>query len=611
MAQTEFLTIDPVKRIKKQIRNICDSYSHPWDILAELSQNSIDAIYDWEEEHSDLDKEHKIDIEIDKQRKSIKFRDTGIGFDVDEAPILLAPNSTDKDTNELTVGEKGVGLTFCIFQSNKFTLDTKSTSGKYKGTIELPRNWKNNHNYDLEDIPKIEDSKNKESFRPEETHTEIILEDIVFSDELEGENIFTLSTERLSYLLRTKTAIGATKTRKEKDTNIDINLKIIENDGSETSREIQYGYYYPHLFWDDDDVVDLLNFQSREDAIKLKSKEKKEILTNKCWKIEDSFVQNGKEIYYYGFFVQSKEDWEKIAKRNGLYKEKDEDGEVKELDIGSGFYTATKGMPTGIDIRFPSNVGESGYWGNIFLLYEYDGFKFDIGRKYIPGSTQKMLRKYAKENFKTFNFWKKFIRDKDENDSSPDPRPPQISRMDRKDRFYELSRLPDLNLFDEGFLKTPDGQEAAVAGIFHELIGRGKLSCYRCMKTGYKQDYDFWGKYVIDVDKIGENMQKHLDCDEIDDNIVIEFKFDGSNIISDVENRRKYFKDIDLLVCWKINRESFEELGISVEPIKEENVFYYGSNLQIVWPSEYELGEEFSTKPVLVLQKFTDDIKTG
>jgi hypothetical protein len=40
----DFLSKPTPQRIKKEMKNICDSYNHPWDFLSELCQNSVDAI---------------------------------------------------------------------------------------------------------------------------------------------------------------------------------------------------------------------------------------------------------------------------------------------------------------------------------------------------------------------------------------------------------------------------------------------------------------------------------------------------------------------------------------------------------------------------------------
>src|SRR3989338_4832075 len=111
---TDFLKLSTVKKLKKHIQNICNSYSHPWDVLAELAQNSVDGIKLWNERNPRIKKEHKILVTINRNSKSIKFFDTGIGLDPEKAPLLLGPDETDKDEIESQIGEKGVGLTFAL-----------------------------------------------------------------------------------------------------------------------------------------------------------------------------------------------------------------------------------------------------------------------------------------------------------------------------------------------------------------------------------------------------------------------------------------------------------------------------------------------------------------
>ena len=80
-----------INNIRKSIRGIDDSYNNFWDILAELLQNSVDAINAKEE------KKGSIYIEIDSIKKSILVRDDGIGIKRDEIPRLLRLFSTNKE----------------------------------------------------------------------------------------------------------------------------------------------------------------------------------------------------------------------------------------------------------------------------------------------------------------------------------------------------------------------------------------------------------------------------------------------------------------------------------------------------------------------------------
>ena len=68
-----------ISNIRKSILNIDDSYNNYWDILAELLQNSVDAII---KRSSDEGRaiSGRIDIKIDCQKKEIEITDDGCGI---------------------------------------------------------------------------------------------------------------------------------------------------------------------------------------------------------------------------------------------------------------------------------------------------------------------------------------------------------------------------------------------------------------------------------------------------------------------------------------------------------------------------------------------------
>lgn len=205
MSGTDFLTVNPAQRVKKEIENIYQSYSHPWDILAELAQNSVDAIKEWEERFPEEDKDHYINIKINKNNNSIEIKDSGVGIKPDRVPQLLAPNGTDKAGKRSTIGEKGVGLTFCIFCCNKFNLETTSKNGYYEGEINFARDWREEETIEGDSIPKIEnENKEKEKFDPSETETKVLLKDVKVEED--GKDIFSLTPKRLSMPLRRRSS---------------------------------------------------------------------------------------------------------------------------------------------------------------------------------------------------------------------------------------------------------------------------------------------------------------------------------------------------------------------------------------------------------------------
>ena len=78
------------KEIRHQIRGILESYTHDWDILAELCQNAVDAI-----RMADRPRGH-IQLRVDGTRGLISCTDNGIGIPPKEFERLLRPFGTDK-----------------------------------------------------------------------------------------------------------------------------------------------------------------------------------------------------------------------------------------------------------------------------------------------------------------------------------------------------------------------------------------------------------------------------------------------------------------------------------------------------------------------------------
>ena len=85
MAKIAFLKF-PLSSVRRSIKDIDDSYRNPWDLYAELAQNSVDAIRKMQMESNE---KGRITITINSQEKSIIFEDNGCGISYDELPQLL------------------------------------------------------------------------------------------------------------------------------------------------------------------------------------------------------------------------------------------------------------------------------------------------------------------------------------------------------------------------------------------------------------------------------------------------------------------------------------------------------------------------------------------
>ncbi|MDO4270649.1 MAG: ATP-binding protein [Eubacteriales bacterium] len=531
----DFLT-PTLNQIRQSIRGIDDSYNNFWDILAELIQNSVDAI----NRAADFT-QGEIDLYIDCRRKEISIRDNGCGIAPEKLVELLRPFSTDKLEDESQIGEKGVGLKFAYFQSTYFKIITGNDSGSAQAEISDARLWK------LQTSPEylsVSYEKYSEPFRG----TEIILKGI------ENEQLFSLSIPQMKYILRTKTAVGNTSAIWKEVSPIKIVLEMTDYNGGHAKEGISYSYFLPTDMLLPHEQISLDEFEEWLHGGDRTDLEKRTKLRNKVIAAKGSFLHGGyREIRYWACFVPSRRIWDQLCLKEGLATDSllsDENwlNEKSFVLHRPGIYTAVKGMPTGITVEHPS-AGYSGYWSNMFILFEDDCLSFDIGRKSIHGLTANIYKGYAKEIFNRFlQYIVKYVSGSVE---------PYSAEWNKEALIDEIKALPDLSHSAIKFGKNPKDQEASVAAIFYELIGAGHISDVEPLISGYRSKYDLYAKWN------GRT-------------VVIEFKSHLKNIVKDFDDARKVFDEMDYIVCWEVTDEDVEklyQLSITIEQLNEPSLF--------------------------------------
>ena len=275
--------------IRKSIRGIDDSYNNFWDIIAELVQNSVDAINKTEE------KKGKIKIIINSIKKSIQVIDTGIGIERDKIPILLTPFSTDKEDDRETIGEKGVGLKFVLFESDNFIMKTTTSSSTEKFVVKIPgaKTWKKSTSE--EDFCLNLSSEDKEDFRGTD----------VYIDGIENQQLFELDFEALKYVIRTKTAIGNVLNLFNDNQYIDVTLECTDQASNTKEEKIDFKYWIPTESLGKKDLFDLDDFKNWliENPTSSDS-EKRNKLKNRIMYKKGEFKHNSvRTIKYWSCFV--------------------------------------------------------------------------------------------------------------------------------------------------------------------------------------------------------------------------------------------------------------------------------------------------------------------
>jgi hypothetical protein len=528
MADTNFLLPD-INQIRHSIRDIDDSYNNDWDLLAELCQNAVDAI------RLCSDRAGKIELSVDAISKSISIYDNGIGIDPDEMPFLLKPFSTNKMSNDNTIGEKGVGLTYVMFSSNYFEVISGTEKGASKGIIKNAHNWKlRTDNTKLS----LEHKKLDDPF----SGTKVMLRDVAQIP------LFNLTFEQLKYVLLTRTALGNTLSIWGNAVNIDILLKFKDQNGQEHEETLPYQYWVVYRDLADHEIIDLDDFVSYAEVAERSDLDKRRKLKDKIIYKKGKLIheRDNREINYVACFVPSRNTWNKLTVSSGLFTEQQLDNQEYLENFGyakfqEGITVSVKGMPTGISIDHPS-TGYAGYWSNIFILFEDRRIKFDIGRKSIHGMQARVYKEYARAIFNEFlKYVTKYVTGEVNVDVD----------WDKDETFAEIDKLINIGSDKIKFQKTPKDQEAGVAAIFYELIGKGVINQITPLISGYRSRYDLYAKW-------GHKK------------VVIDFKSRLRNVLRDFSDQTKMFDQLDCLVCWDVSEEdeqAFSDMAITLEPI--------------------------------------------
>lgn len=525
-----------INQIRRSIRGIDDSYNNFWDILAELIQNSVDAIRKSENAACG-----EIVLHIDCQKGEISIKDNGCGIAADKLIELLRPFSTDKADDETQIGEKGVGLKFAYFQSNFFSIRTGNAGETSYVEIKDARLWKQQTN---DEQLSLVFEKEEDTF----VGTEIVLRGI------ENEQLFSLSIPQMKYIIRTRTAAGNTTAIWANIDPINITLDMKDYNGASETAQLDYKFCLPTENLSPNDQIDLDEFEEWLHAGDRTDLDKRNKLRDKVITARGTILHQGyRNINYWVCFLPSRSIWEKLSVNSSLASSEllSDENWLNEKGVvlyRPGIFTSVKGMPTGINVEHPS-TGYAGYWSNIFILFEDQALKFDIGRKSIHGLTSNIYRGHAKDIFNRFlQYVVKYVSGSVE---------PQAAEWNKEALIEEIKQLPNLNSNITKFIKNPKDQEASVAAIFYELIGSGRITDVEPIISGYRNKYDLYAKWNNRT-------------------VIIEFKAHLKNVVKDFDDARKMFDEMDYIVCWEVTDEDIaklHQLSIAVEEVHESTLF--------------------------------------
>ena len=561
---------------RDEARNILDSYAHPWDVLAELTQNAVDAIeLSRRTEHAlaaNRGAAHvsTIQITIDAQQRSVTVRDDGVGISASEIIGVLKPHFSCKRGKSLR-GEKGVGLTYIALVGNKLTIRTKSADGSRQATVIGAQDWIGRSRQ----LPTIEITP-LAVLPTSSTFTEVEVGEIPRASAGDDElDIFELNFKQLAFLLRTRTAIGSTRTlfSDAPDLDIQVRLAVKSAEGLLSAGPIDFSYFTPAELLPKKQLIEL------KDVIYLLGRAEGSKINGRSIYFSKNYLsKGGKDIKVYCFLTSRR-----------VFREESEKLKLPEdLRIQGGVYVATKGMPTGILLPTPK-TGRAGYWPNFYMVVEYDNVKLDLGRKSITGPrVVEMLSKQAGDVFNDVDRYIKYAVREEEGTLDA-----VLSQAELQDELIDIRGEPAVT-FEDGrggkdlplqypMLREPKLEQDVVA-MFAMVLARGLLP-YELLRVSSIYRYDAFIRF------------RHGNQTAV---LVAEFKFAGESILKDLSEAKARYGQLQLLVCWSLDLDKLRQEGFIVDILDGSRHDLPGTTHRLAFPSSANVKDQ--PIAVIVLQ---------
>jgi hypothetical protein len=494
------------------------------------------------------------------------------------------------------VGEKGVGLTYAVFSGDRFEIESRcSGSGTAAGTVLNAQSWLNTSAAParpaFQKTPigqergetKIIDGKEY----PLDSFTRISVSEILPPEN--DVNVFLLDAYQLKLLLQTHTAVGVTRSLFSPavhdgfDTYINFELK-----NGNLFSQLESCFLAPHTLIPEGSRISL---QAVRDAFVGKSdaKSRRKFLGTRTVWDRTTVDIDGWQIDVYGVMFPENDTFRSLAK--DVLKIPIDAGEGGAGNLfQSGIYVGTKGMPTGMRIEPKAGGRYPAYYKRCFFLVESPALKFDLGRKSLHYRYTARLQSAVASLFSKFEEIAPF-----QGEGKADAVTLQMTKAERQalnqKEWADALGLAELGETAIPYVKIPNGQEAAVAAIFHELLGARLLKGFSTLSTGYSTRYDVHAQYA----KSGHPPLR----------IVIEFKHNLESLVRDLVEKKKYFYDIDLLVAWDADEQKLRDGDFHIEPTTSGE-FFDGvtHNLTVPVPGIEPI-------PVILLRTFFDRRKAG
>lgn len=575
------------KQAKSNIERIISSYRHTWDIFTELIQNSADAII--EEFGFENISQGKISLEVNKDERKIIVSDNGCGIhESDLSGILVTGESLKRKNNQGKYGFMGFGLTFIAFQSSYFNITS------VKDGFKSSRSYSDLYKFIYEDgqlNPSEEESKSLQSSETDEPNGTTI--SIYFPSEFPDDGIesnlesafyYTEYIDLFKTILRTRTAVGLLDTVFDGVDNFEFSLflndtEITVDNKFLTPREIIDTIFYEEARVYDIDAYSKTMVKFSESLPNHQRESMRQAI------LLDQVIDNVEIGHRNKIFARihiSSTSKNNLNRFNENHLRKNEFSEENGYEYLNGIWLAINGLPTGVCL----DSFEHGNYLPFTVIVDIKDKNFqkelDAGRKGITERRAWQIKDKVKELLKTNKFidYRKYILGNLNRIEDPlyDPKEALLSKFRNKNEHNFQGINPYL----------PPCEEQEVISLFHLLLHNNLIKGYKEKVISSKEVYD--GLYDYLLIESEETLYSSINYLGVDrgvfnmqgsrinkNNIVIEFKHSLHQIFSDITTGLKNLNQIDIIVCWEIEKKKIDENGSIISPKSIRDNIYYAS----------------------------------
>lgn len=571
---------------KREIKNILKSYVSNYDPLSELIQNAMDAV----EKRCGLDNSvtPKITVVINLLENSIEVIDNGCGFEETEFKAFLAPSISYKSGGK-TRGNKGVGVTYIAYGFNNLTMRTKNKYFSYQGIMRRGREW-------------IEDQAGTVSrplIEPVKTHSDLFdkLDQgtsfrIVFSgDHVRPSNLGwyqAKTAEQWLYLLLVKTPLGAIQLPDCKASQVQFDLRVIDQAGTMTSLDNHAAKYkFPHEeIKASQKLSKIIDAQSKalaagKDPSKAIEKFRKSNGIYDVYTCEDALnlarLTDGEkelakthDVSAYGYFAYSTEIWDQLNDKKAKLRK-------GFRIIKGGLLIASNGMPQGELITIPLTKS-IGHQNQSHVIVHFDGAEPDLGRKGFQPELKELAEKIAVGVVRKLSARREDILKSDSGAHADIEKELKVYEWIKHQEQHEADH--PLELKNERFflptkkisvLTVPQTEQDVIV-LFNQLIAGGVVRGLKLLATSQSSQYDSVFRFCAEAPLSDYEFDKQenplgvfegqLPKEYLTQPKILEYKFCLDGLIREFESSVKNEKDIDLAVFWAMGGEYKKEYTV-------------------------------------------------